>query len=310
MDRRRLPLIIPAAIALPLLVSQLLPSANPDRWSPIALGLLAAFGALAGWIVPTIRGWIATAGWVVAGAAVILVTWTDLVLDVAPSILPVTTWRIETFIGIVAAAAIVSVGFVAGALVRRRDDFRPLRRTSVAGVLASVGIGLVAAALTATLFARSGLVVQDEEARLTVVVTDTGVTASPAAIGAGEYRLVIVSQATRPVVIASVIPLDPDDGTPRALTTGEIEHWLAGDWADLGPPFQTAVSGLPFGPGEQRYGGTLQVMPSPDDTGGALWYTAEVDALRPWPAGQVDVEGPEPVPWPVLGHVVVPVGGG
>lgn len=310
MDRSRLPLIIAVAIALPLLVSQLLPSANPDRWSPVALVLLVAFGALAGWIAPTIRGWIATAGWVVLGAAVILVTWTDLVLNVAPSILPVTTWRNEAFIGIVAAVAIVSVGFVVGALVRRPGDFGSLRRTAAASVLASVGIGLVAAALTATLFARSGLVVQDEEARLTVVVTDAGVTASPAAIGAGGYRLVIVSQATRPVVIASVLPLDPDNGTPRALTAGEIEHWLTGDWADLGAPFQTAVSGLPLGPGEQRYGGTLQVMPSPDGTGGALWYTAEVDALRPWPAGHVDGEGPEPAPWPILGHVVVPVGGG
>ena len=310
MDRRRRPLIFAAAIALPLLVSQLLPSANPDRWSPVALMLLAAFGVLAGWIAPTIRAWIATAGWVVLGAAVILVTWTDLVLNVAPSILPVATWRNEAFFGIVAAAAIVSAGFVVGALVRRRGSFGPLRRTAATWALASIGIGLVAAALTATAFARTGLVVQDDEARLTVVVTDTGLAASPATIGAGEYRLVIASQATRPLVIASVLPLDPDDGTPRALTAGEIERWLAGDWAVLGPPFHTAASGLPLGPGEQRYGGTLQVMPSPDGTGGALWYAAEVDALRPWPAGDFDGEGPEPAPWPVLGHVVVSVGGG
>ena len=93
--KRRQGLAAIVGVAIPLLVSQLLPSDNPDRWSPIALGILAAIGVLAGFTWPTVRGWAAVVAWTVVGSAMILLSWTDLILDVSPSVLPPDTWRNE-----------------------------------------------------------------------------------------------------------------------------------------------------------------------------------------------------------------------
>ena len=72
------------------------------------------------------------------------------------------------------------------------------------------------------------------------------------------------------------------------------------------PPFQSAVSWFPIGPGERRYGGPLDLSPSPDGTGGALWYVSASDDVRSWPP--VPDDAPlEPAPWPIDAHVVVPV---
>ena len=296
------------AVAIPLLVSQLLPSENPDRWSPTALALLAVAGGLAGWLAPTVRGWIATAAWVVVGTGLILLSWTDLVLDVPPSILPVETWRTEVMIAILTAVAIVSAGFVVGATIRRRGRFPGVRRPAVATLAAAAVATLVGAGLVATAFAGTGLVLQPDDPVITVLVTEDGVHVRPEILGDGEFRLVYESRAGRPVLIASVLPLSAGDGTPRAMTAGEIEAWLSGEWASLEPSFHTAVRWRSLDPGTRAYGGPLTVIGSTDGSGGLLWYVARSESLRPWPAGAYDGEGPEPAPWPIDAHAVVPVG--
>ncbi len=315
MDRRRLPLIIAIAIAiaLPLLVSQLLPSANPDRWSPIALALLVAVGALAGWITPTLRGWIATAAWVVLGSVGLLATWTDLVLNVAPSILPVETWRNETFIAIVAALLLVSMGFIVGAVVSRWRSDRSMRpvvdpslRAAIAVAIAAVAL-IGTAGLTAVAFSRTELVLQGDQAYLAVLITDDSVEVTPAAIAAGvEYRLVYESRATESVWISHVLPLDPGQGRIQAMTSTEVEIWLSGAWQDLGPRFENAVSWRPIEPSERVDGGPFQVFLSADGTGGVLWYVSTTEALRAWPGHVFDGEQPQ-APWPIDRHVIQPV---
>lgn len=295
------------AIALPLLVSQLLPSNNPDRWSPIAVGLLGLTGALAGWVAPSVRGWMVTAVWVVISSALLLLSWTDLVLDVAPTPGPVESWRNEAFIAVVAAVAIVTLGFMAGSAIVRRVSFGPLGRASAVGIAGAAVACVVGAGLTATAFSGTKLVLQDDLPRVTVLVTDAGIEVTPAALDGTEFHLVFESRATRTLILASLT-------LSRALTTAEIETWRSGDWAALGSAFGGAGSSKPIAPGQQQYGGVFQISPSPDGTGGAFWYTAELDATRSWPPGSHDgeavgIELPEPMPWPILDDIVVPVTG-
>ncbi len=307
--------VVVVALAIPLLVSQLLPSTNPDRWSPIALALLVAVGALAGWTTSTVRGWIATAAWVVLGSVVLLATWTDLVLNVAPSILPVETWRNETFLAIVAALLLVSVGFILGALARRWRADRPMFTAVAMSPRAALAVGIAAAGLigtaglTAVAFARTELVLQGDQAYLTVLVTEDGIEVTPAAIGSGvAYRLIYESRATETVWISHLLPLDPGQGRTQAMTSTEVEIWRSGAWQDLGPRFENAVSWRPIEPTERVDGGPFQVFLSADGTGGVLWYVSTTEALRAWPGDVFEGEQPQ-APWPIDRYVVQPVMG-
>lgn len=306
-------LVVVVALAVPLLMSQLLPSSNPDRWSPVALALLVAVGALAGWTTATVRGWIAMAAWVVLGSVVLLATWTDLVLNVAPSILPVDTWRNETFFAIVAALSLVSVGFILGALARRWRTDRSMAtavalssRAALAVAIAAAGL-IGTAGLTAVAFSRTELVLQGDQAYLTVLITEDGIEVTPAAITDGvEYRLVYESRATETVWISHLLPLDPGQGRAQAMTPAEVEIWLSGAWQDLGPRFENAVSWQAIEPSERVDGGPFQVFPSADGNGGVLWYLSLTDALRAWPGDVFDGEQPQ-APWPIHRYVVQPV---
>lgn len=297
-------------VLLPLLISQQLPSSNTDR-SVIPTVLLAAFGFAVGWVRPVLRAWIVLAIGTVAAAIVILISWTDLLLNVAPVFLPVDAWRDQAILGIVGSVASVSVGFAGAAVMRRRgalpDATRPARSTIVAGaaVLAAV---LVAAGLTAVVFSRTPLVVQDDQPRLTVVVTDDGLSISPAPIDRRiTYRLIYESRASADTWLTQVRPLGIADGLPQAVTATEVAGWLAGDWQALGPRFENAIEWRPIAPGERRDGGDFAVGPSSDGSGGVLWYTSAPDALRDWPGDVFDGERPE-APWPIEDHLVVPVG--
>lgn len=305
--------VVVVALAIPLLVSQLLPSTNPDRWSPVALALLVAVGALAGWATATVRGWIATAAWVVLGSVVLLATWTDLVLNVAPSILPVDTWRNETLLAILAALLLVSVGFILGALARRWRTDRSMATAVAPSWRAALAVGIAAAGLigtaglTAVAFSRTELVLQADQAYLTVLITEDGFEVTPAAIAAGvEYRLVYESRATEVVWISQVLPLDPGQGRIQAMTSTEVEVWLSGAWQDLGPRFENAVSWRPIEPSQRVDGGPFQVFMSADGTGGVLWYVSTPEALRAWPGDVFDGEQPQ-APWPIDRHVVQPI---
>ncbi len=307
-ERSRLLITLFVGVALPLLASQLLPSSNPDRWSPVAIGLLVTVGALAGWTAPTARGFITTVAWVVAGSMFILLSWTDLLLNVGPSILPVETWRDETFVAIAAALGFAAIGFVAGALVHRRGAFGSIGSSAAVGVVAILGVAIVAAGIAAVAFSRTPLVLQPDQALVTVVITDDGIAVTPEAIDGRSYWLIYESRATVPMWITRLTPLTAQDGVPRALTTAEIESWLAGTWQDLGPEFLGAISWQPIDPGQRVDGGPLAIRPSIDGSGGALWYASSTQELRPWP-GNIGEEMRPEAPWPVDHHVVVSVHG-
>lgn len=298
--RQALAAIVGAAI--PLLVSQLLPSDNPDRWSPIALSLLAAAGALAGYVWPTARGWVAVVVWTVVGSALILLSWTDLVLDVSPSVLLPDTWRNEVIAAIASALAIVSGGFVVGRLLARRAQPRLAART-LPLVAATVAGTLFGGALVAAVFARTSVVVQPGEGLVTVLVSDSGLDVQPATIGARSYQVVIENRTTRPLVVSGVVPINVSDGLSRAMTAAEIDAWRAGTWDALGEPFRQALRSREVVPASRTFGGFLQVRAATDDGGGVLWYVAESGAVRRWPG-----ESEEPmVPWPAIDDVVQPV---
>jgi hypothetical protein len=300
--------VLVLAVAVPFAVSQLLPPNDEPRSPVVPLLVLAALGALAGLTAPRLRAWIATALWVVVAAALVLASWTDLLLDVAPSVAPVDAWRNEAFLGIASAVAVTSAGFAAGALVRRRGSLGTVSRGAAIAVGGVLALCLVVAGGTAAAFSRTPIVVQDDAGLLTVVVTDAGLEVTPPAMGATRYRVVYESRATVPRVITRVVPLRVDDGLSRALTAGEIETWLAGDWASLGPPFASAAMSTLIRPGERRYAGLLGVDPSTDGTGGTLVYASGPNAFRPWPAMAGD-GGYENVAWPIDAHVVLPVEG-
>ncbi len=305
-DRLRVPLLIVVGVALAALVSQLLPSSNPDRWSPVAVLLLAVAGAVAGWLVPSLRGWTGTVLWVVAAAALVLLSWTDLLLDVPRSIEPVDAWQASTFVAIVAAVGLVSAGFALGAVARRRGSIPAVRRALVIPVVVVVAICILAAGTTAVAFSRSPLVLQPDEPQMVVRVSDDGLSSTASVIDGDGPWVVYESAASGPLVIAKVEPLALDTGLPRALASGEIESWLAGDWELLGPQFHYAVTETLIRPGERVSGGSLRLEPSPDGSGGVLWYVASVGASRPWPGDAFDDEVPV-APWPADHHLVVPL---
>lgn len=307
-ERSRLLITLFVGVALPLLASQLLPSPNPDRWSPVAMGLLVAVGALAGWTAPTARGFITTLAWVVVGAVFILLTWTDMLLNVGPSILRVETWRDETFVAIAAALGFAAIGFVTGALVHRRGAFGLVGPSVVVGVVAILGVAIVAAGIAAAAFSQTSLVLQPDQALVTVVITDDGIAVTPEAIDGRSYRLIYESRATLPMWITRLTPLTAQDGVPRALTAAEIESWLAGTWQDLGPEFLSAISWRALDPNQRLDGGPLAIRPSIDGSGGALWYASGEQGLRPWP-GNIGEEMRPDAPWPVVHHVVLRVDG-
>jgi hypothetical protein len=301
---------VPAALALvaiPILASQLLPANDTGQRSPaVPLALMLAAGGIAGWAMASARGWMVMATVVVLGAALVLLSWTDALLDVAPSVIPVDTWRASAFTSIVGALGVASAGYVAGALVRRRGAVGRVGRGTAAAIGLVLAVAVVSAGAVSTTFARSGIVLQDD-ALVTVVVTDSGIEVTPATVSGGaDYRTVYESRASVPLVVAWVIPLSAGEGVPTALTADEVETWTSGAWSALAPPFQSAVTALAIEPGQRLYGGQLRLQPSADATGGTLWYTSEEGAVRPWPPGAED--GPlEPVPWPIRDHVVVPV---
>lgn len=299
------------ALSIPLLVSQLLPSDNPDRWSPIALSLLAAIGALAGFMWPTARGWVSLMVWTVLGSAMVLLSWTDLILDVSPSVLPPDTWRNEASVAIASALAIVSGGFIVGMLVARRARPQmPPRTLTLVG--ATVVGALLASTLVAVVFAGSSIVVQPGDGVVTVLVSDTKIDISPAALSGRSYHVVFESRASRTFVVSGVVPIGIDDGGLRAMTAAEIEAWRAGTWEVLGPPFRDAVRSQSLVPGGRAFGGFLQVRPSPDGSGGVLWFMSEEGAARVWPseAGEEKPgELPYLIPWPITDSVVQPVSG-
>ncbi len=297
-------------VGLPLAVSQLLPPNTSGPTSPVVPLLLIAFlGALAGSVAPSLRGWALTALWVVAGAALVLAAWTDLVLNVSPSIATVDAWRDAAFIAIVGAVLVVTAGFAAAAAVRRRGPAGRGPRVVAAAVVAVSAVCVAGAGLTAVGFSRTGIVLQDDLRRVTVVATEAGIEVTPATLTGVEYHVVYESTTGRSRTLAVVMPLRADDGAARAVTASEAEAWIAGDWAALGPPFVSAVTSITIAPGERRYGGSLRVVPSPDGTGGVLWYASEPGALRPWPPGSDEGPAAEPAPWPIDDHVVVPVAG-
>ena len=307
--RSRVLVVVILGVAVPFAVSQLLPPNAGPRSPVVPTLVLLALGALAGWVVPTLRAWVATALWVVIAAALVLGSWTDLLLNVAPSVLPVDAWRDAAFLGIAGALATTSLGFAAGAFARRRGVPGGISRAAVLAVGGTLALCLVVAAGAAVAFSRTPIVVQDDATLLTVVVTDTGIEVSPAALDGTEYRLVYESRATVPRVLTEVVPLRGEDGVPRALTADEVETWLAGDWADLDPAHASAASPSWIAPGERHYVRLLQVEPSPNGTGGVLWYASAPDATVPWPVMAGD-GGYENVSWPIDQHVVVPVQGG
>lgn len=307
-DRRRLAISLLLVGALPLLVSQLLPSWNPDRWSPIAVALLIAGGTLAGWTFPSVRAWAATVAWVVVGAALIMASWTDLLLNVSPSIDPVETWRAEAFIAIVAGAGLATIGFTAGALLRRRGAIGSFQWSAAVTAAVTVVLVIVGAGLTAEVFSRTPLVVQADQDVVTVFIDDEGLTVDPPVIEARTYRLIYESRASRSVIVTEIEPLGSGDGRPRAVTSAEIELWLAGTWEALGPQFPSGVSFRTYAPGQRVDGGEFTRVPSTDGTGGAFWYLSTSDVLRPWP-GESGEEMRTEAPWPVDHHVVVPVTG-
>lgn len=295
-------------VAIPLLVSQLLPSDNPDRWSPIAVSLLAAIGALAGFMWHTARRWVSLMVWTVIGSALILLSWTDLILDVSPSVLPPDTWRNEAIIAIASALVIVSGGFIVGMLVARRARPQMPPRTLVG---ATVVGALLTSTLVAAVFAGSSIVVQPGDGVVTVLVSDTKIDISPAALSGRSYHVVFESQASRTFVVSGVVPIGIDDGGLRAMAAAEIEAWRAGTWEVLGPPFRDAVRSRSLVPGGRAFGGFLQVRPSPDGSGGVLWFMSEAGATRSWPpeVGEevpTDID-PFGIPWPITDSVVQPV---
>lgn len=307
MSRWRIALLGVVVLAIPLLVSQLLPSDNPDRWSPIAVGLLVGIGALGGFVWPTVRGWLAIVVAAVIGSALILLTWTDLVLDVFPSVLPADTWRNETVVAIVGALALVSVGFLGGALLARRGRPR-IDARDLPLVAATVAGALVGAFVVATVFAGTSIVVRPGDGTVTVVVSDSGLQVQPATLGTRSYRVLIENRASRPMVVSAVTPVNLADGMTRAMTAAEIAAWQAGSWEALGEPFRQAFSSRVVPAGGRVYGGFLQVQPAPDATGGVLWYASEDGAVRTWPGVSEDPEsGDSTVPWPAVVDTVQPV---
>lgn len=299
---RRQGLAAVVVVPIPLLVSQLLPSDNPDRWSPIAVGLLVAIGALSGCLWPTVRTWLAVVVWTVIGAALILLSWTDLVLDVSPSVLPPDTWRNEASLAIVSALALVSAGFLGGTLFRRRGRPQIAARSGPL-VVGTIAGALVGAVLIATVFSRTSVVVQPGEGTVVVVVSDSGLEVQPATLGARSYQVLIENRASSPIVVSAVTPINVNDGMTRAMTAGEIAGWRAGSWEALGEPFRQALRSREVAPGGRAYGGFLQVQPAPDAEGGVLWYTSEPGAVRTWPGESEDPM----VPWPAIHDSVQPV---
>ena len=97
------------------------------------------------------------------------------------------------------------------------------------------------------------------------------------------------------------------------MTAAEIEAWRAGTWEALGAPFRDAIRSRLLVPGGREFGGFLQVRPSPDGSGGVLWFVAEAGAARSWPpeVGEEVPPGIEPsvIPWPITDSVVQPVSG-
>jgi hypothetical protein len=304
-------------LGMPLLVAQLLPSTNPDRWSPIAVALVVGLGAIAGFGWPGWRAWMALVGWIVASSLLLLLAWTDLVLDVPPSVLPVDQWLIETFGAIVAAISLASVGFGIGALVARRGRVGRVTPGTLVRVALAAGIAISGALLVAVAMSRSPLVLQDDAPTVTIRVTESGIEADPASVGPGEATLVFESTASTPAIVAWPTAIDIGDGRERALTQPEIDAWLIGDWATLGPAFENATISIWLDPGARTYGGRVHLVPSPDGTGGALWYrvapAGAVSAdrgtwpVRAWPGPASGEAAPEPVVWPPDASAVLPV---
>lgn len=302
---------IVVALGLLLVVSQFLPPNSGGPRSIIVPALaLVLLGGLAGWTGGSIPWWVATITWVVLAAVLVLLGWTDLLLDVAPSAQSVDAWRGAAFAGIVAAVAIVSVGFALGAVIRKRRLPTPAGWPTVLVVVA-VTAGCVAGAwLTASAFSGTDLVIQDDARLVTVIVSDAGIEVRPAVITGVDHIVVYESTGSQPWTVASILPNDTADGTRRAMAGAEIAAWTDGDWRALSPAFPSAVSAVTIAPGERLYGGRLDVVPGPPDgAGGVLWYSAEPQALRAWPPGPDDAP-PDPAPWPIRDHVVVPVVGG
>ena len=144
--------VLVLGVAVPFAVSQLLPPNGEQRSPVVPLVVLAALGALAGWTVPRLRAWIATAIWVVVAAVLVLASWTDLLLDVAPSVVPIDAWRDAAFLGIAGAVAATSLGFAAGALVRRRGSIGTVSRGAALAVGGVVVLCLLVAGGAATAF--------------------------------------------------------------------------------------------------------------------------------------------------------------
>ena len=311
MDGRRTMQVLTAVgiVLLPLLLSQQLPSSNTDR-SAIPTLLLLAYGFAVGWVRPTMRAWAVLVGGTIAAAVAILASWTDLVLNVRPSIDPVETWRAQAFLAIVGSVASVSAGFIGAAIVRGRSAqpraSSPSRTTvaTVAGVLVAV---VATSGLTAVVFSRTPLVVQDDQPRVTVVLTDDGLSISPTTVDSETtYRLIYESRATADNWISRVLPLSAADGNTQAMTSTEIDGWMVGDWEALGPRFHYAVGWVNIAPGQRLDGMEFQVDPSSDGSGGVLWYTSAPNALRDWPGDGFDGERPQ-APWPIQNSVVVSV---
>lgn len=304
---RRIGLVAVIVLAIPLLVSQLLPSDNPDRWSPIAVGLLVAIGAVAGFLVPTVRGWLAVVVWTVIGSALILLAWTDLVLEVSPSVLPADTWRNEATVAIGGALALVSAGYLGGTLLARRGRPQIAART-LPLVVATVAGALVGAFVIATVFSGTSIVVRPGEGTVTVVVSDSGLQVQPATLGTRSYRVIIENRTSRPLVVSVVTPVNVADGMTRAMAAAEITAWRTGSWESLGEPFRQAFRSVVVPSGGRVYGGPLQVQPAPDAAGGVLWYASEVGAVREWPGVSEDPESESSmIPWPAIVDAVQPV---
>jgi len=296
-------------VLLPLLLSQQLPSPNTDR-SAIPTLLLLAYGSAVGWVRPTVRAWVVLVGGTVAAAIAILASWTDLVLNVELSIDPVDTWRDQAFLAIVGSVASVSAGFILAAIVRglasRRGTWAP-GRTTLATVVGVLAAALAASGLTAVAFSRTTLVLQDDHPRVTVVVTDDGLSISPTTVDSETtYRLIYESRATADHWISRVLPLSAADGNKQGMMSTEIEGWIVGDWEALGPRFHDAVEWGNIAPGQRVDGKDLQVDPSSDGSGGVLWYTSAPNVLRDWPGDGFDGERPQ-APWPIQDSLVVSV---
>lgn len=303
----RIGLVGVVVLALPLLVSQLLPSDNPDRWSPIAVGLLVAIGALSGFLWPTVRGWLAVVVWTVIGSAIILLAWTGLVLEVSPSVLPAETWRNEVTVAIGGALALVSAGYLGGTLLARRGRPQVAART-LPLVVTTVAGALGGAFVIATVFSGTSIVVRPGEGTVTVVVSDSELQVQPATLGSRSYRVIIENRTSRPLVVSAVTPVNVADGMTRAMAAAEIAAWRTGSWESLGEPFREAFRSVVVPSGGRVYGGFLQVQPAPDAAGGVLWYASEVGAVRERPGVSEDPESKNSmVPWPAIVDAVQPV---